>query len=295
MKLKYILSAFVAGAAMLFTSCEDGLDIPKHGNMGTQNDFYKTDQEALEAVATLYKSWGDNYYNMFSLKNLLSDDVWTGGGSRGDNPDMERLNEYSFDTDHGTIAGAYQGLYAIIYSANLIIEKVEPDTPVKAQAVADAYFFRALAHFDLVTLWGTAPVVDHLLEPGEYRKGNSTPAELWEQVENDLRAAIDSKALPTKNGAADPMGAIRVTHETALAMLGKAYLFQGKYAEAPASSTRSSTRRNTNSSRATTTCCSTPPTTTAARPCLRSSAATTRNRPGISSRMSTSCRAGALA
>lgn len=75
MKLKYILSAFVAGAAMLFTSCEDGLDIPKHGNMGTQNDFYKTDQEALEAVATLYKSWGDNYYNMFSLKNLLSDDV----------------------------------------------------------------------------------------------------------------------------------------------------------------------------------------------------------------------------
>lgn len=232
MKLKYILSAFVAGAAMLFTSCEDGLDIPKHGNMGTQNDFYKTDQEALEAVATLYKSWGDNYYNMFSLKNLLSDDVWTGGGSRGDNPDMERLNEYSFDTDHGTIAGAYQGLYAIIYSANLIIEKVEPDTPVKAQAVADAYFFRALAHFDLVTLWGTAPVVDHLLEPGEYRKGNSTPAELWEQVENDLRAAIDSKALPTKNGAADPMGAIRVTHETALAMLGKAYLFQGKYAEA---------------------------------------------------------------
>ena len=46
MKLKYILPALIAGAALLFTSCEDGLDIPKHGNMGGQDDFYKTDADA---------------------------------------------------------------------------------------------------------------------------------------------------------------------------------------------------------------------------------------------------------
>lgn len=232
MKIKYMISAFVAVAAMLFTSCEEGLDIPKHGNMGGQNDFYKTDSEALQAVASLYTSWGENYYNWFITKNLLSDDTWTGGGSRGDNPDMERLNEYTFDTDHGMIAGVYQGLYGIIYKANLIIEKMEPDTPVKAQAVAEAYFFRGWAHFELASLWGTAPVVDHLLQPDEYHQSNSTPEALWARTEEDFRTAMDSNALPSKNGVDDKDGTIRVTKEVARAMLGKTLLFEGKYAEA---------------------------------------------------------------
>lgn len=232
MKFKYILSAVIAGAALLFSSCEDGLDIPKHGNMGGQDDFYKTDAEAEQAVASMYTSWGGNYYNWYYLLNMLSDDCWTGGGSRGDNPDLERLNEYTFDTDHGTISGVYQGLYGIIYKANLIIEKVAPDTPVKAQAVAEAYFFRGWAHFQLASLWGTAPVVDHLLQPGEYHQGNSTPEALWAQTESDFRTAIESNALPSKNGPNDEMGAIRVTKEVAQAMLGKTLLFEGKYAEA---------------------------------------------------------------
>lgn len=232
MKLKYIMSAIIAGAALLFTSCEEGLDIPKHGNMGGQDDFYKTDAEAEQAVAAMYSSWGSNYFNWFFLKNLLSDDAWTGGGSRGDNPDMERLNEYTFDTDHGMIAGVYQGLYSIIYYSNLIIEKMEPDTPVKAQAVAEAYFFRGWAHFELASLWGTAPVVDHLLQPGEYHQSNSTPEALWARTEDDFRAAINSNALPSKNGADDNTGAIRVTLEVAQAMLGKTLLFEGKYSEA---------------------------------------------------------------
>ena len=231
MKLKYILPALIAGAALLFTSCEDGLDIPKHGNMGGQDDFYKTDADAEQAVASMYTSWGDNYFNWYYVKNMLSDDSWTGGGSRGDNPDMERLNEYTFDTDHGMIAGVYQGLYGIIYKANLIIEKMVPDTPVKAQAVAEAYFFRGWAHFELASLWGTAPVVDHLLQPGEYHQSNSTP-ELWARTEEDFRTAIESHALPSKDGANDATGGIRVTTEVAQAMLGKTLLFEGKYAEA---------------------------------------------------------------
>ena len=232
MKLKYILPALIAGAALLFTSCEDGLDIPKHGNMGGQDDFYKTDADAEQAVASMYTSWGDNYFNWYYVKNMLSDDSWTGGGSRGDNPDMERLNEYTFDTDHGMIAGVYQGLYGIIYKANLIIEKMVPDTPVKAQAVAEAYFFRGWAHFELASLWGTAPVVDHLLQPGEYHQSNSTNEKLWARTEEDFRTAIESHALPSKDGANDATGGIRVTTEVAQAMLGKTLLFEGKYAEA---------------------------------------------------------------
>lgn len=232
MKLKYILPAIIAGVGLLFSSCEDGLDIPKHGNMGTQDDFYKTDSEALEAVSTLYSSWAGNYYNLFMLKNLLSDDSWTGGGMRGDNPDLERVNEYTFATDCTVIRDSYAGLYAMVYNANLIIAKVTPDTPVKSQVVAEAYFFRALAYFDLVTLWGGTPIVDHPLEAGEYHQPNSKPEDIWAMIEEDLRTAIDSKALATKNGPNDETGGIRVSLEAAQAMLGKALLFQGKHREA---------------------------------------------------------------
>ena len=37
----------------------------------------------------------------------------------------EKLNEYSFDTDHSMISGVYSGLYSIIYKANLIIQLMD--------------------------------------------------------------------------------------------------------------------------------------------------------------------------
>lgn len=223
----------MAGLLALFaTGCEDRLNIPKHGNMGGQEDFYKTDDDAMQALTSLYTTWAGTYYNWYMTKNLLADDIWCGGGSRGDNQSMEQLNEYTFDTDHGMVQSLFSDMYAIIYKANLIIGQTEPDTPVKARAVAEARFFRAWGHFELVTLFGTAPVVDHLLTPGEYRQPNSTPEELWAIVEGDLKEAIDSQALPSKRNADDNETGIRVTKEVAQAMLGKAYLFQGKYAEA---------------------------------------------------------------
>ncbi len=232
MKIKYLNIVMLVLAAIFTTSCEDRLDIPKHGNMGGMEDAYKTDEDAMAALTSLYVSWGGNYYNWFFTKNLLADDVWTGGGSRGDNSQMEQLNEYTFDTDHGMIQGVYAGMYGIIYKANLIIDLLQPDTEVKRRVVAEAKFFRAWAHFELVTLFGTAPVVNHLLAPGEYRPGNSTPEQLWAQVEGDLKDALDMNALPSKANANDSETTIRVTKEVAQSMLGKAYVFQGKYREA---------------------------------------------------------------
>ncbi|WP_290456977.1 RagB/SusD family nutrient uptake outer membrane protein [uncultured Alistipes sp.] len=232
MKMKHIL---LSALMLIFAvGCENYLDIPKHGNMGGQDDFYKTDEEALQALASLYGTWDGIYSNWFYAKNLLSDDVFAGGGNRGDNTSMEQLNEYTFGTDNTVVKDLYAGMYALIYKANLIIEKVEPDTPGKARTVAEAKFFRAWANFDLVTLYGPVPKVDHLLAPGEYRMGNSTVEQLWEFIEQDLNEAIGSDALPSKSSANDAETGMRVTKEVAQAMLGKAYVFQEKYAEAAA-------------------------------------------------------------
>lgn len=231
---KNIIYSLVLMLAFVFAGCDDRLDIQKHGNMGSQEDFYKTDDEALGATASMYISLRDLYYNWFFTKNLLSDDVWCGGGQRGDNTQMEQLNEYTYGTDNSMVQSLFSSMYALIYKANLIIEKVEPDTHIKARSVAEARFFRAWANFELVTLFGNAPLVDHLLQSDEYRQANSTPEALWSIVESDLNDAISSGALESKSSAEDSETGSHVTLEVAEAMLGKAYLFEGKHAEAAA-------------------------------------------------------------
>ncbi|MBM6993010.1 MAG: RagB/SusD family nutrient uptake outer membrane protein [Prevotella sp.] len=232
MKKTYIAILIMTCLGLGMNSCEDRLDIAKHGNMGSQETFYSTDEEAEQALASLYISFRSNYFNWFFLKNLLSDDVWCGGGSRGDNAEMEKLNEYTFGTDHSIVQSLYSGLYSIIYKANLIIDQVEPSTTSMQRCIAEARFFRAWAHFELVTLWGTAPVVDHLLSTSEYRPSNSTSEDLWTAIETDLTTAIDAGVLPSKSDVNDQETGIRITKETAEAYLGKAYLFQAKYTEA---------------------------------------------------------------
>ena len=158
MKKNLLYIAMMAAMSLGFSSCNSELDIEKHGNLGSMDTYYTNDDNVNSATASLYLEVRSQYFNWFFTKNCLSDDVWSGGGGRGDNAEMEKLNEYTFDADHGMIQSLYSGLYSIIYKANLIIDKVEGDTPVMKRAINEAKVFRAWAHFELVTLWGTAPV-----------------------------------------------------------------------------------------------------------------------------------------
>ena len=170
---KYIYIALLAVGLTGFASCSSELDIEKHGNLGGMDTYYTNDENVNSATASLYLQIRSLHFNWFLLKNCLSDDVWAGGGGRNDNVSLEELNEYTFDTNNGMVQSLYSGLYSVIYKANLIIDMVQGDTPVMRRAINEALVLRAWAHFELVTLWGTAPVVDHLLTPGEYRKGNN--------------------------------------------------------------------------------------------------------------------------
>ena len=232
MKKIFLYIALLGFMSLMTISCDSELDIEKHGNLGSMDTYYTTDDNVNSATASLYLEMRSLYYNWYMTKNCLSDDVWAGGGGRGDNAEMEKLNEYTFDADHGMVQSLYSGLYSVIYKANLIIDKVQGETAVMKRAVNEAKVFRAWAHFELVTLWGTAPVVDHLLDPGEYRQANSEPTALWALVESDLTEAINSGTLPSKAGVNDEETGIRVTKELAQALLGKAYLFEGKNSEA---------------------------------------------------------------
>ncbi|MDO4462674.1 MAG: RagB/SusD family nutrient uptake outer membrane protein [Bacteroidia bacterium] len=234
MKRNYIYGACLGLMTLFATGCEDQLDIAKHGNMGGQDDFYTNDTNVGQAVAAMYNEVLGTEVSVWGMKNYLSDDVHCGGGMRGDNSTSEQLNEYAFGADHATIKGAYSALYTTIYTANLIIDKTNYDSEVAQRAIAEAHFFRAWAHFELVSMWGNVPIVDHLLQPSEYRQSNRKPEEVYAFIISDLEEAVSSNALPSKSSIDDKNTGVRVTKEAAYALLGKAKLFAGDAAGAAA-------------------------------------------------------------
>lgn len=230
--MKKISLALLAGASLFAAaSCSDMLNIEQHGVNSVEN-FYKTDADFISAGATLYNDLRSQYTNGIMVKCAIDDDFYAGGGGRGDNSQVEYLDEFTYDAEHGSISGYFQGLYTIIYDANVILEKIDPNASATAKMVYnEAKVFRAYAFFELTTLWGNVPFVDHVLNPEEYQIANGKPEQLWGLIENDLNEAIASGALSQKSSATDA-SSWRMTKQAAQALLGKAYLFQGKNAEA---------------------------------------------------------------
>ncbi|MCX4334537.1 MAG: RagB/SusD family nutrient uptake outer membrane protein [Bacteroidales bacterium] len=228
MKLKNIIYISLAGVLTL-TSCNSLLDIPQKGVLNFDT-FYRTDEDAEAAIIACYSQLRNLEFSYRMGKEMLTDDFWAGGGARNDNADLEQLNEFTFGTDQTFLRGMFESYYGIIYKANVVLGHVTEETEIMRRARAEAKIFRAWAYFELITMWGNPPFVDHELEPSEYARPNGTTEELWGLVERDLTEAISSGSLTEKSSVNDKTW--RVTKQFAQAILGKAYLWQKKNGEA---------------------------------------------------------------
>lgn len=229
MKMKNILSVILLTGVAALTSCEDRLDQIEHG-VDSIDSYYKTDDDAESALTSVYGAAMQVYGYQYTVKMSLADEIWTGGGGHNDGPYL--LGDLTYDEAESNITGLYQYLYKIVYAANIMLANVEENTDAKKQYCAEAKVLRAYTYFDLVTLWGTPPLITEPLANGDYQQPNSTPEAIWAQIESDLTSAIESGALTEKSSVDQENGSYRVTKQFAQALLGKAYLWQGKYSEA---------------------------------------------------------------
>lgn len=231
-KLYIFLTAAFLGLMAINSCSESLLDIEQRGVL-SESSYYKTDDDAVSNAATLYRLWKEELYSGAYLMSHMTPDSYAGGGIRNDNVQYEQENEFRYTTENTNISNYFKKLYTMIYNANTILEKYSDDTAEKKRVKAEAHFFRAYCNFMLVTLWGTPYYVDHVLSPGEYQLHNAeSPEVFWTSIENDLNEAINSGCLPSKTSLNDTQTGGRVTRECALAYLGKAYLWEKKYAEA---------------------------------------------------------------
>ena len=220
-------------ASGVATSCTDLLEIDQHG-VQNYDTYYQTDEQIEAAVTECYQQALNMGLGSFTNKALLDGDFWCGGGQRGDNGGFEQMNEYRFSADLGSILSWFQGYYTAINRCNIVLDKCsENGSSVAKRACAEARVIRGLMYFELASMWGTVPMVDHVIEASEAGIGNTDMATLWKFIEDDLNAAISSGVLFEKSGVDDTSAdKWRVSKQFAQALLGKAYLWAGNKVDA---------------------------------------------------------------
>ncbi len=220
-------------ALMLGSGCKKFLEQEVPGAFPEQ-EFYKTDADALQAVFGVYDMmqahYNNNWASLYMVKTLLSDEGNAGGSDAGDQPGYQTLDNFNFDATNDKIRDAWRMSYFTIYRANKVITRVDPGSPLRTRLIAEAKVLRAYNYFELVSLWGDVPLILDDVPPAQYTStGRKSKAEVYAQIQKDLQEAI--AVLPAKSAYA-ANDKFRVSRGTAQALLGKALLYQQKWAEA---------------------------------------------------------------
>lgn len=242
-------------AASLSSCVNDWLDVAPSD--GTDAGAALTSSSDLAAARTgMYKALKGNsslvdYYGQqfFVYGDVHAGDDYQynnlGGSNRASfyyDMNYQTASEFTSSTSSSNVA--WKSPYIVIGRANRIIAAAEGGAlsdAAEAKATIDQYaaeakVLRALAHFDLVRIYGKpytedqgaslgVPLVTEVLKSNA-KPARSTVAEVYTQVVKDLTEAISSNALATET---EP-GYVSVWG--AKAILSRVYLNMGDYANA---------------------------------------------------------------
>lgn len=234
--MKKIFLSIALLSSMMFTACEDMLDVEQKATSNTAN-FYKTDADAESALTAMYATYineiggTEGIWNAYIMGlNYSADDVFAAGGDINDHADFRILNEFRYDASSLPIGNLYNHIYKAIYSANLIIHYFgeTADTPIKKRAVAEAKVMRAWAHMLAAQVYYQPPLIDHLITDEKPVNAESQKAIFDWCVKECEDALFD---LPDRNGKNDKEGAWVVTKGFAQFVAGKSALFAGDNAK----------------------------------------------------------------
>ena len=223
---------------MGLTSCSDFLEEPIRGQQDMEN-YFTTEEECEKQITGCYNfiacdDWWQ-IYKFYNLCNITTDDCWMGNTTQ-DPGEYRAAAMFTGNTiDLGNaVQNFWQYRYKGITQCNIAIEKIAQlkfnNEKYQKRLIAEAKFLRGFYYFELVKNFGGVPLVMSLKMPSEVQGiTRATSAETYAQIEQDFKDALAD--LPKKAElSANDIG--RATSGAAKGMLAKAYLYQGKYAEA---------------------------------------------------------------
>lgn len=225
---------------LAFVSCDDEINDLEPFVNGNPNTFFNTPAAFQNGVDGVYSQFF-NYYADNSgyqgIPDILSDNVILATTGR-------RSNEIYFDWQYvastgGAISLFWSEAYEAVNAANLVIGQIDnlPEGAVRDNILGQAKAARAIAHFDLVRLYGKIPtqsadagsslgIVYVKVEDGD--TGNPLVEPARETVASNYAEIIgDLEDAASLIGADNGEG--RLDKDAVNGMLSRVYLYNGEY------------------------------------------------------------------
>jgi hypothetical protein len=223
-KIAFLALTFVVVAAI--SGCKKFLKVDPPYTQDAEN-FFQTQEDYEKALIGAYDLLQGSFLSLW-IGEIASDNSIAGGESVNDSQGLHQIDNMSHGGVNSELRSILRWNYAGITRVNYIMEnKDNIDFPNKSQLLAEARFLRAYYYFELVKFFGDVPlIVDKRIGIEEALTIPRSPkSEVYAQIEDDLIFA--SSVLPWTAGVKG-----KASKGAALSLLGKAYLYQGKYAEA---------------------------------------------------------------
>jgi len=223
--IKY-LSALLLGVTMFLSCSESFLNVTPEGAL-TEDVYFSNESSLNNALNAVYSTINWRFFRLgqmyFSTHEICSDDFIPGL-----NADFIPLQNFTYLEDNYMIQRYWEQYYGYLNRCNqtlALASKFTTNANVK-QIEAQAKFFRAYYHFDLMNVFGQTVLRDHVPSAAEYNIPKSSEAQIRSSVISDLMFAINN--LPTRSewGTANNG---RVSKGTAQGLLAKVYLYNQQY------------------------------------------------------------------
>lgn len=186
----------------ILSGCKKGFLSTQDLTDKTNANFYKTPDDAQQALAAIYSSLKqvENDHGLLEISNIMSDECFGGGGQHDNVAAIDQWQESGLNMYEGSWSGYYQG----IFRANNLIKYIDngqikdwQSADQKNQIDGEAHFLRAMDYFDLMRMFG-GPVNGKMmgvplnLDPDETIQIRASVDSIYAQIASDLKFCIDN-------------------------------------------------------------------------------------------------------
>ena len=226
---KYLFITLVTITLILTvtTSCSDEFVNPKPEYSIDSENYFNSKEDYDQALIATYDLLQSTYVNVL-LGEIASDNTLAGGESPTDVIGFQQVDDMIHTEVNSNLRDVWNWMFAGVQRANYILEfQNKTDFEGKTQLIAETRFLRAYYQFELVKWFGGIPMKgDVRFKIGDEKTiPRSSVEEVYASIEADLVfASANLSPIAAQKG--------RVTKGAAQALLGKAYLFQGKFSQA---------------------------------------------------------------
>lgn len=190
-------------------------------------NYFNSEDDYYKALVAAYDLLQPSYQNVI-VGEIASDNTLCGGESPTDVIGWQQIDDMIHTPVNSNLHDIWSFMFAGVQRCNYFMEyKDKTSFEGKEIMIAEIRFLRAYYNFELVKWFGGIPIkVDERFKIGDEQTiPRSSVADVYAQIEADLKAAAE--VLPDV-----PQQQMRASKGAALALLGKAYLYQEKFSEA---------------------------------------------------------------